>query len=321
VIAFITEHKDHDVAGPDGGAGLRWGVEPMCAVLTEHGVKISPATYYEWVAKTPTKRQLRDAEIVALMQAQRDDPKTGRFVATLGSRKIWIRLRGQGHDVARCTVERLMQANGWEGARYGSKHRTTLADDTHPRSPDLVDRDFSPLAPNRLWVADFTYCPTWTGMVYVAFVIDAFSRRIIGWRAARSMTTALVLDALEHAIFTRAQQGITELAGLVAHSDAGSQYTSIAFTTRLLDADVDPSVGSVGDAYDNALAETTVGSFKNELIRRQGPWRDVDHVEIQTLNWVDWFNTERPHEFLDDLTPARIEELHYAHKHALAAAG
>lgn len=158
-------------------------------------------------------------------------------------------------------------------------------------------------------------------MVYVAFVIDAFSRRVIGWRAARSMTTALVLDALEHAIFTRAQQGITDLTGLVAHSDAGSQYTSIAFTARLLDADVDPSVGSVGDAFDNALAETTVGSFKNELIRRQGPWRDVDHVEIQTLHWVDWFNTERPHEFLDDHTPARIEQLHYAHKHALAEAG
>jgi putative transposase len=322
VIAFITEHKDLRASPADGvGRGLRWGVEPMCAVLTEHGIKISPATYYEWAGKAPTKRQLRDGELVELIRAQRDDPKTGRFVATLGSRKMWIRLRGQGHDVARCTVERLMRANGWEGARYGSKHRTTLADQTHPRFPDLVDRDFSPLAPNRLWVADFTYCPTWTGMVYIAFVIDAFSRRIIGWRAAKSMTTALVLDALEHAIFTRAGQGITDLTGLVAHSDAGSQYTSIAFTTRLLDAGVDPSVGSIGDAYDNALAETTVGSFKNELIRRQGPWHGVDHVEIETLNWVDWFNTERPHEFLDDLTPARIEELHYAHQHALAITG
>ena len=140
-------------------------------------------------------------------------------------------------------------------------------------------------------------------MVYVAFVIDAFARRIIGWRAARSMNTALVLDALEHAIFTRSQEGITDLSGLVSHSDAGSQYTSVAFTTRLVDAGVDPSVGSVGDALDNALAETTVGSFKNELIWREGPWRDGDHVEIETLTWVDWFNTERPHEYLDDLTP------------------
>jgi putative transposase len=167
-------------------------------------------------------------------------------------------------------------------------------------------------------VADFTYVPPWTGMVYVAFVIDAYARPIIGWRAAKSMNTALVLDALEHAFFTRAQQGITDLSGLVAHSDAGSQYTSIAFTTRLIDAGVDPSVGSVGDALDNALAETTVSSFKNELIRRQGPWKDVDHVEIETLNWVDWFNNERPHDYLDDLTPITVEELHYAHTSTLA---
>jgi len=158
-------------------------------------------------------------------------------------------------------------------------------------------------------------------MVYVAFVIDAYARRIIGWRAAKRMNTALVLDALEQAIFTRVQQGITDLSGLVAHSDAGSQYTSIAFTTRLVEAGVDPSVGSVGDALDNALAETTVGSFKNELIRRQGPWRDVDHVEVETLNWVDWFNNQRPHEYLDDLTPVAAEQLHYAHRHAPAVVG
>jgi len=157
-------------------------------------------------------------------------------------------------------------------------------------------------------------------MVYVAFVIDAYARRIIGWRVAKRMTTELVLDALEHAFFTRAQQGITDLSGLVAHSDAGSQYTAIAFTQRLVDEGVDPSVGSVGDAYDNALAETTVGSFKNELIRRQGPWRDLDQVEIGTLDWGHWFNTERPHEHLDDLTPEAAEQLHYDLR-ALAAAG
>jgi putative transposase len=157
-------------------------------------------------------------------------------------------------------------------------------------------------------------------MVYVAFVIDAYAGRIIGWRAARRMTTDLVLDALEHALFTRRQEGTTDLSGLVAHSDAGSQYVSIAMTQRLVDEGIDPSVGSVGDAYDNALAETTVGSFKNELICRQGPWRDVNHVEVETLQWVDWFNTERPHEYLDDLTPAQVEELHYDLR-ALAAAG
>ena len=246
MIRFITEHKDNQVPGPDGGAGLRWGVEPMCAVLSEHGITISPSTYYEWVGGQPTKRELRDAELVDIITAQRADKKTGKFVATLGSRKSWIRLRGQGHDVARCTVERIMREQGWEGARYGSKHRTTIQDQTHARFPDRVDRNFHAPSPNRLWVADFTYVPTWTGFVYVAFVIDAFSRRIVGWRAAKSMTTDLVLDALEHAFFTRAQEGVTDLTGLIAHNDAGSQYTSVAFTQRLLDEGIDPSVGSVG---------------------------------------------------------------------------
>jgi putative transposase len=194
-------------------------------------------------------------------------------------------------------------------------------DENAQRPPDLVDRVFSVPVPNRLWVADFTYVQTRLGTVYVAFVIDAFSRRIIGWRAATSMKTALVLDALEHAFFTHAQEGVTDLKGLVAHNDDGSQYTSVAFTTRLIDAGVDPSVGSVGDAFENALAETTVGSFKNELIRRQGHWRDIDHVEIQALNWVDWFNTQRPHEYLADLTPVAAETLPYSHKHSPATVG
>jgi putative transposase len=192
-------------------------------VLSEHGVPISPSTYYEWIAKAPTCRQVRDAELVEIITAAREDKKAGKFVATLGSRKLWIWLRGRGHDVARCTVERIMAENGWEGARYGSKHKTTVADDSHRRYPDLVDRRFYAAAPNRLWVADFTYVATWMGFVYVAFVIDAYSRRIVGWRAARSMTTALVLDALEHAFFTRAREGNTDLRGLIAHSDAGAQ--------------------------------------------------------------------------------------------------
>jgi putative transposase len=211
-------------------------------------------------------------------------------------------------------VERLMRAQGWEGAAYGRRPVTTIADPEQPRHPDLVDRNFSPAVPNRLWVADFTYCPTWTGMVYVAFVIDAFARRIIGWRVARRMTTDLVLDALEHALFTRRREGVADLCGLISHSDAGAQYVSVALTQRLLDEGIDPSVGSVGsvgDALDNALAETTVGSFKNELIRRNGPWRDADHVEVETLQWVHWFNTDRPHEYLDDLTPEQAEQLHY----------
>jgi putative transposase len=157
VIGFITEHKDNQVPGPDGGAGLRWGVEPMCEALTKAGIKISPSTYYEWISKQPTKRQLADSQLVDLITAQRDDKKTGKFVQTLGSRKLWIRLRGQGHDVARCTVETIMREQGWEGARYGSKHKTTAQDQTHDRYPDRVDRNFHVPAPNRLWVADFTY--------------------------------------------------------------------------------------------------------------------------------------------------------------------
>ena len=272
----------------------------MCTVLSEHGIAISPSTFYEWVDKQPTRRQLADAALVEVIRAHREEKKTGRFVQTLGARKMWIRLRGQGHDVARCTVERVMREKGWEGAVYGSKHRTTIPDEGHPRAADLVDRD----------------------LVYVAFVVDVFSRRIVGWRAARSMTTSLVLDALEHALFTRAREGVSDLTGLVSHSDAGSgQYASVALTRRLIDEGIDPSVGSVGDALDNAMAETTVGSFKNELIRRQGPWRDVDHVELGTAEWVAWFNTERPHEHLDDLTPETVEKLHYDHRHALPEAG
>jgi putative transposase len=208
-----------------------------------------------------------------------------------------------------------------EGASYTRKARTTIADPSHQRAPDLVDRCFDAVAPNRLWVADFTQVATWRGKVYVAFVIDAFSRRVIGWRAATTMTTPLVLDALEHAVHTRAVEGVTDLTGLIAHSDAGSQYTSIALSQRLLEAGIDASVGTVGDALDNALAETTVGSFKTELIRRHGPWRDVDHVEIETLNWIHFFNTERPHEYLDDLTPEAAEALHYAHRTRPANAG
>lgn len=313
VIAFISEHKDHRV-----GDGLRWGVEPLCTVLSEHGIPISVSTYYEWVAKRPTPRQLRDQQVTDLVLAERAACK---LVAALGSRKMWLHLRGKGHDVARCTVERLYREHGWEGARYGKRPRTTIPDEAAARPADLVDRDFAPPAPNRLWVADFTYVPTWTGMVYVAFVVDAFARRVIGWRVASSMKTALVLDALEHAIFTRAQEGVEDLSGLVSHSDAGSQYVSIAFTQRLADAGIDPSIGSVGDAYDNALAETTVGSFKTEQINRNGPWRDIDAVEVAAFEWVDFFNTVRPHEYLDDLTPAMAEKLHYDHLTALPQAG
>lgn len=286
-------------------------------MLSEHGCPIAPSTYYEAKSRPPSKRSLRDAEIVELIAAARRQP----FLARFGARKMWLHLRRHGHDVARCTVERLMTANGWTGASRGTRVRTTIPGPREQRPRDLVDRDFTAPAPNRLWVADFTYVATWSGTVYVAFIIDVFSRRIVGWRAATTMTTELVLDTLEHAVWTRLGDGVSDLTGLVHHTDAGSQYTSFAFTSRLIEADVDPSVGSVGDAYDNALAESQIGLYKTELIRPYGPWRDVDHVELETLHWVHWFNHDRPHESIDDLTPIEAEEAHYAARNRLRPTG
>ena len=287
-------------------------------MLAEHGIKIAPSTFYEVIARRPSKRVLRDAELIALIEAERTRQK---LLARFGARKMWLHLRGKGHDVARCTIERLYREQGWVGALRLKKVRTTIGDPAAARPGDLVDRQFWAARPNQLWVADFTYVATWSGTVYVAFVFDVFSRRIVGWRAATRMTTDLVLDTLEHAIWTRQQAGVTDLSGLIHHTDAGSQYVSFAFTQRLVDEGVDPSVGSVGDAYDNALAESQIGLYKAELIRPEGPWRGVEHVELETLNWVDFFNTERPHESLDDLTPMAAEELHYAARNELKPTG
>jgi len=288
-------------------------------VLTEHGCKIAPSTFYDVLARRPSRRQLRDEQLRQLIAAERG---ANRFVAGLGARKMWLRLRSKGHEVARCTVERLMREMGIEGlTRAQRRVRTTIADPAAARPLDLVDRRFAASRPNQLWVADFTYCPTWDGMVYVAFVFDVFSRRILGWRAATRMTTPLVLDCLEHAVWTRQREGVGDLSGLVHHTDAGSQYTSIAFTDRLVEAGIDASVGSVGDAYDNALAESQIGLFKSELVWPHGPWRDRDHLEAAVLDWVNWFNTERPHESIDDLTPIQAEQLHYRYRASLAEAG
>jgi len=294
-----------------------FGVEPICTVLTQHGCRIAPSTYYDARSRQPSSRAVRDAEIVGLIAAARDHKFRRRF----GARKMWLHLRAQGHDVARCTIERLMAAQGWAGALRGKEPRTTIASEHDPRPGDLVDRDFTAARPNQLWVADFTYVATWSGTVYVAFVFDVFSRRILGWRAATTMTTDLVLDTLEMAIWTRSRDGALDLSGLVHHNDAGSQYTSFAFTERLIAAGVDASVGSVGDAYDNALAESQIGIYKTELIRPQGPWRDVENVEHATLEWVDWFNRERTHESIDDLTPIQVEEIHYAARNRLDPTG
>ena len=277
-----------------------FGVEPICRVLD-----LAPSSYYAVKARQrdPSKRAVRDqvllAEICRIYEAN---------YGVYGARKVWWQLQRDGIKVARCTVERLMAKNGLQGAVRGKKRRTTIPGGQADRAPDLVERNFNASAPNRLWVSDFTYVATWSGVVYVAFVIDAFSRRIVGWKADTTMKTSLVLDTLEMALWAREHHGEPVPKGLIAHSDAGSQYTSFAFTQRLVDAGADPSIGSVGDGYDNALAESTIGLYKTELINHRGPWKTLDQVELATLEWVDWYNHRRLHSACARLPPVEFEQ-------------
>ena len=220
-----------------------------------------------------------------------------------GARKLWRQLHREGIPVARCTVERLMRELSLSGVVRGKVKRTTVADESAPRPADLVERDFHAPAPNRLWVADLTYVPSWSGFVYVAFVIDVYSRSVVGWQASRSLRTELALDALEQALWAR--NGPFD--GLIHHSDRGVQYLSIRYTERLAEAGAVTSVGSRGDSYDNALAESVIGLYKAELVHRRGPWRGLDDLELATLEWVDWYNRRRLHSALDYLPPAEYE--------------
>jgi transposase InsO family protein len=294
MIGFIDDHRD------------RFGVEPICAVLP-----IAPSTYFLHKARQrdPDRRSAR---------AQRDDALRAAIQRlwdanhqVYGPRKVWKQLRREGHRVARCTVERLMRAMGLRGASRGRAWVvTTRTDAAAARPADLVDRRFTATRPNQLWVADFTYVATWRGFVYVAFVIDVFARRIVGWRVSSSLVTDFVLDALEQAIYDRRGAGVTDL---VHHSDRGTQYVSMRYTERLADAGIAPSVGSCGDSYDNALAESVIGLFKTEVIQRKGPWRHLEAVEFATLEWVDWFNTRRLLEPIGDVPPAEYEASYYQH--------
>ena len=299
------------VAGNRDGDGLRWGVESICVQLTELGCKIAPSTYYEHRDRPPTAREARDAELRPLV-AQAHATNYGVY----GARKVWLTLnRERPQDappIARCTVERLMTELGLRGAVRGKVKRTTIRDPRAPKPLDLVDRNFSPLAPDRLWVADFTYVSTWSGWCYTAFVIDAYARRILGWSVATTMTSQLVLDAVEQAIWTRHREG-KDLAGLIAHHDHGSQYLSVAHSEHLATAGIKPSTGAVGSSYDNALAESVIGLYKTELIKARRPWKGFDDLEVATAEWVDWFNHRRPFEYCDDLTPVEAEQAHYAH--------
>jgi putative transposase len=277
-----------------------FGVEPICDTL-----QFAPSTYYAARSRLPSARQIRDGLMMPILLAL--------WVANFkvyGAHKLWKAARRGGHDIGRDQVARLMKTLGIEGVRRGRRIRTTRPDDQADRSPDLVDRNFTADRPNRLWVTDLTFVPTWQGVAYVCFIVDAFSRMIVGWRVASNMRTAMVLDALEMARWSRG----TRLEGLVAHSDAGSQFTSIRYGERLAELGATPSIGSIGDSYDNALAETVNGLYKTELVYGpdQGPWRKIEDVELATLSWVHWFNSQRLHGYLDDVPPIEYEEAHYA---------
>jgi putative transposase len=282
-----------------------FGVEPICTVLSEHGCKIAPSTYWSARSRTPSSRAARHAVLMPIL--------LGLWVANYrvyGARKLWKAARRAGHAVGRDQVAHLMGELGIHGVRRGRRYRTTRPDPTADRAPDLVRRDFSAQRPNQLWVTDLTYVPTWSGVAYVCFIVDAFSRTIVGWRVAAHMRTEMVLDAMEMACWSRG----THLEGLVAHSDAGSQFTSIRYGERLAELGAQPSIGSVGDSYDNALAESVNAIYKTELIRGpdQGPWKTVDDVELATLGWVHWHNTNRLHSYLGDVPPNEFEAAFYA---------
>jgi putative transposase len=271
----------------------RFGVEPVCRVL-----EVPTSTYYAAKSRPLSDRRQRDAQLKIQIRRVWDDN-----YQVYGARKVWRQLRREGITVARCTVERLMGELGLAGVVRGKIRRTTTPDTTAAWPADLVERRFTAPAPNRLWVADLTYLRTWSGLVYAALVIDAYSRMIVGWQLATHLRTDLALDALEMAIWRRQ----TQLDGLVHHSDRGSQYLSIRYTERLAEAGAVTSVGSRGDSYDNALAETTIGLYKTELIRRRGPWRSIDDLELATLEWVDWYNHRRLHSACDNRPPAEYE--------------
>ena len=289
MVSFIDDHQGF------------YGVEPMCRVLP-----IAPSTYYEHKACLADPARLSERarldavlrpEIMRIWKANR---------SVYGARKVWRQLGREGIKVARCTVERLMREMGLRGVVRGRKQRTTIPDEATARPRDLVARKFTADGPNRLWLADLTYVATWAGFVYVAFIIDVFSRMIVGWRVSRSLRSDLALDALEQALYAR-----RHIQRLIHHSDRGVQYVSISYTERLAKAGIEPSVGSVGDSYDNALAESVIGLYKAEVVYRLGPWRNSEHVEFETLDWVDWFNNRRLLEPIGHVPPAEFEESYY----------
>jgi len=290
MVEFIDDYREE------------YGVEPICSVLP-----IAPSTYYAQKARQADRtllpaRSVRDTKLREQIERVFKENRS-----VYGARKVWLQMKREDLCVARCTVERLMRQMGLRGAVRGRQYKTTtIVDAALQRPADLVKRNFTADRPNQLWVADITYVATWAGFVYVAFVTDVFSRRIVGWRVSKSLRSDLALDALEQALHARPTNET-----LIHHSDRGVQYVSIRYTERLAEAGIEPSVGSVGDSYDNALAETIFGLFKTEVIWPNGPWRSIEEVEFATLEWVDWFNNRRLLEPIGDIPPAEFEAMYY----------
>jgi len=292
MISFIDDHRSV------------LGVEPICRLLP-----IAPSTYYEVIAKRTDVDRLSARERNDIAMKVEIRRVFNENFQVYGVRKVWRQLQREGYDIARCTVARLMRMMGLQGIIRGEPVKTTVSDKAAPCPLDRVNRHFKAPAPNMLWLSDFTYVATWQGFVYVAFVIDAFARRIVGWRASRTAQAGFVLEALDQALHDRRP---IHRGGLIHHSDRGVQYVSIKYSERLAEAGIEPSVGSVGDSYDNALAETINGLYKAEVIHRRGPWRNFEAVEFATLEWVDWFNNRRLLEPIGNIPPAEAEERYYA---------
>jgi putative transposase len=297
VTKFVDDNRDD------------FGVEPICRTL-----QVAPSTYYAYKKRPLSARALRDAVMMPILLAL-----FSANYKVYGAHKLWKAARRAGYDIGRDQTARLMRQLGIRGVSRRRKVRTTVPDDKADRPADLVERSFAADRPNRLWVTDLTFVSTWGGTAYVCFIIDAFSRRIVGWRVAAHMRTVMVLDALEMA---RQSRG-TRLEGLVAHSDAGSQFTSIRYTERLEEIGAVPSIGTVGDSYDNALAESVNSLYKAELVYgpEQGPWRTVADLELATLGWVHWFNNQRLHGYLGDIPPAEYEDIYHAERSSTLPVG
>ena len=312
ICRFIDEHR------------ARFGVAPICRTLTEHGCAIASRTYYAWRSRAPSKRALWDTAITEILAGHYEPDEHGRRKpeSLYGATKMWAHLHREGIEVARCTVERLMRANGWHGVTRAKKVRTTEADPEATRPPDLVDRQFAVPAPNILVVADFTYVRLSTGVfIYTAFVIDAFAGRIVGWECSASKHVGFVERAIRHAAASRDREGNPLTGNTIHHSDAGSQYTAVKCAEALLIAGLKPSIGSVGDAYDNALAETTIGLYKTEAVRadspfRRGPLNRLADVELLTAEWVHWYNTSRLMQRLVRTPPLEFEARYYTQQAA-----